>query len=103
MKINNLTNKPIYPILAAYFFIAALACNQPANNEPAPPESALHTVVLTPAQYKNANLVVGLLSQKEISALISVKGKVDVPPQKLMSVNAARKESKTPKSPNRRL
>ena len=87
MKINNLTNKPIYQILAAYFFIAALACNQPANNEPAPPEPALHSVVLTPAQFKNANLVVGLLSQKEISALIRVKGKVDVPPQKLMSVS----------------
>jgi len=87
MKMNKLTYKPFYQILAACFFIAAMACNQPVNNEPAPTEPALHTVVLTPAQFKNANLVVGTLSQKEISALIRVKGKVDVPPQKLMSVS----------------
>ena len=87
MKMNKLTYKHVYPILAACFSIAALACNQPVNTEPASPEPTLHTVVLTPAQFKNANLVVGTLLQKEISALIRVKGKVDVPPQKLMSVS----------------
>ena len=87
MKMNKLTYKHVYPILAACFSIAALACNQPVNTEPASPEPALHTVVLTPAQFKNANLVVGNLTQKEISSLIRVKGKVDVPPQKLMSVS----------------
>ena len=87
MKMNKLTYKHVYPILAACFSIAALACNQPVNTEPASPEPALHTVVLTPAQFKNANLVVSNLTQKEISSLIRVKGKVDVPPQKLMSVS----------------
>ena len=87
MKMNKLTYKHVYPILAVYFSIAALACNQPVNNEPASPEPAMHTVVLTLAQFKNANLIVGTLSQKEISSLIRVKGKVDVPPQKLMSVS----------------
>ena len=87
MKINKITYKHGYPILAACFSIAALACNQPVNTEPASPEPALHTVVLTPAQFKNANLVVSNLTQKEISSLIRVKGKVDVPPQKLMSVS----------------
>ena len=87
MKMNKLTYKHVYPILAACFSIAALACNQPVNTEPASPEPAEHTVALSSAQFKNANLVVGTLLQKEISALIRVKGKVDVPPQKLMSVS----------------
>ena len=87
MKMNKLTYKHFYPILAACFSIAALACNQPVNTEPASPEPAEHTVALSSAQFKNANLVVGTLLQKEISALIRVKGKVDVPPQKLMSVS----------------
>lgn len=87
MKINKITYKHGYPILAACFIILALACNQPVNTEPASPEPAEHTVALSPAQFKNANLVVGTLLQKEISALIRVKGKVDVPPQKLMSVS----------------
>ena len=87
MKINKITYKHGYPILAACFIILALACNQPVNTEPASPEPALHTVVLTPAQFKNANLVISNLTQKEISSLIRVKGKVDVPPQKLMSVS----------------
>ena len=87
MKINKITYKHGYPILAACFIILALACNQPVNTEPASPEPAEHTVALSSAQFKNANLVVGTLLQKEISALIRVKGKVDVPPQKLMSVS----------------
>ena len=87
MKINKITYKHGYPILAACFIILALACNQPVNTEPASPEPAEHTVALSLAQFKNANLVVGTLLQKEISALIRVKGKVDVPPQKLMSVS----------------
>ena len=87
MKINKLTYKHGFPILAACYIILALACNQPVNTEPASPEPAEHTIALSPAQFKNANLVVGTLLQKEISALIRVKGKVDVPPQKLMSVS----------------
>ena len=87
MKINKITYKHGYPILAACFIILALACNQPVITEPASPEPAEHTVALSSAQFKNANLVVGTLLQKEISALIRVKGKVDVPPQKLMSVS----------------
>lgn len=47
-----------------------------------------NSVILTDAQFKNANIAIGELTQKNIATVIKLNGKIDVPPQNLVSVNA---------------
>lgn len=44
-------------------------------------------VTLTDAQMKNAGIVTGKMEQKEMSAVLKVNGKIDVPPQNMISVS----------------
>ncbi len=44
-------------------------------------------VSLTEAQLKNANLLVGALEQKSLSSILKVNGKIDVPPQNMVSIS----------------
>jgi membrane fusion protein, heavy metal efflux system len=44
-------------------------------------------VTLTPEQIKNAGLTTGKLQQKTISTILKVNGKIDVPPQNMVSVS----------------
>jgi membrane fusion protein, heavy metal efflux system len=44
-------------------------------------------VTLTAAQYKNAGIVTGKAEQKEISSILKLNGKVDVPPQNMVSIS----------------
>jgi cobalt-zinc-cadmium efflux system membrane fusion protein len=45
------------------------------------------TVTLTPAQAKNANLSFSKIEKKPISRTLQVSGKIDVPPQNMVSVS----------------
>ena len=45
------------------------------------------TVTLNEAQYKSANLVTGKLEKREISTVLKLNGKIDVPPQNMVSVS----------------
>ncbi|MBF7093014.1 efflux RND transporter periplasmic adaptor subunit [Flavobacterium sp. ALJ2] len=47
-----------------------------------------NNVILTDAQFKNANIVTALLTEKNIATVVKLNGKIDVPPQNLVSVNA---------------
>lgn len=44
-------------------------------------------VTLTDAQLKNASIVTGKIGQKEISSLLKLNGKIDVPPQNMVSIS----------------
>lgn len=44
-------------------------------------------VTLTTAQLKSANLEIGKVEQKSISSVIKLNGKIDVPPQNMISVS----------------
>ena len=44
-------------------------------------------VTLTDAQLKNAGITTGKLEQKSISSVLKVNGKIDVPPQNMVSVS----------------
>lgn len=46
-----------------------------------------NTIQLTPAQYENAQIKTGSIEQKNISSVLKVNGKIDVPPQNLISVS----------------
>jgi len=45
------------------------------------------SVMLTDAQYKNSAIVVSKMEQRSISSIIKVNGKIDVPPQNMVSVS----------------
>lgn len=46
-----------------------------------------NVVTLTPAQRKNTDIVTGKLEQRNISSIIQLNGKIDVPPQNMISVS----------------
>lgn len=47
-----------------------------------------NTVVLTPAQSKNATVATGKMEQKDVSSILKVNGVIDVPPENMISVSA---------------
>lgn len=76
------------------FIITAIlllsACGQKKSEEAIAGTAADSTdmkVVLTPAQLKNAGIVSGKMEQREISSILKVNGKIDVPPQNLVSIS----------------
>jgi membrane fusion protein, heavy metal efflux system len=46
-----------------------------------------NNVVLTDAQFKTAGIQTALMQQKEISSILKVSGKIDVPPQNMVSIS----------------
>ena len=64
------------------------SCGNETEMEQANAEQAQSTIVtLTQEQYKNAGIETGKLSNKNISSLLKVNGKIDVPPQSMVSVS----------------
>ncbi|BDQ13222.1 efflux RND transporter periplasmic adaptor subunit [Sediminibacterium sp. TEGAF015] len=77
-----------------YFFILALsialiACGTKSGpmEEQAKGNAGIDTITLTDAQIKNADIQTGPLQTGEISSLLKVNGKVDVPPQNMVSIS----------------
>lgn len=44
-------------------------------------------ITLTPAQIKNASIVLGKLELQQIASVLKVNGKIDVPPQNMVSIS----------------
>lgn len=83
--------KRLNGIIATGFVISLLttsACStnndSAATEELAIPETS---VTLSDAQYKNAHLRMGKIEQKSISNVLKVNGRIDVPPQNIVSVS----------------
>ena len=57
----------------------------PASTDSAPVENS---VTLSSDQLKNAGIVLGKIEQKSISSVLKVNGRIDVPPQNMISVSA---------------
>ncbi|MVT08560.1 efflux RND transporter periplasmic adaptor subunit [Chitinophaga tropicalis] len=78
----------IYSALILFLF----SCGSKAEKEPvkeAEPEAETSTIAtLTPAQFQTAGIVLGNVEKKQISSNIKANGKLDVPPQSLISVSA---------------
>ena len=77
-----------------YFFILALsialiACGTKSGpmEEQAKGNAGIDTITVTDAQIKNADIQTGPLQTGEISSLLKVNGKVDVPPQNMVSIS----------------
>jgi cobalt-zinc-cadmium efflux system membrane fusion protein len=74
-------------LYSCLFFIIAGCGNKPTK-EAREEEHASTAVVLTPAQYKNAGITTGKIELKQISSNIKANGKLDVPPQSLITIAA---------------
>jgi membrane fusion protein, heavy metal efflux system len=64
------------------------ACKSKSTTEVvAPIATDENTVTLTTAQMKSAEITTGTLEEKEISSILKVNGKIDVPPQNMVSIS----------------
>lgn len=70
------------------FVIATLtACDNKRTEEKAEVTTTENSVELTDAQLKNSKIETGKIEQKAISSLLKVNGKIDVPPQNMISIS----------------
>ncbi len=76
----------IYIILAMQILIS---CSSNKTEEKATTLNSSALITLNDAQAKNANLSIGNLEKKNITSLLKVTGKIDVPPQNMVSVSVA--------------
>lgn len=78
-------------IVAAFSITSAILFTQCKNNEPTEQEVTstakdTNIVALTDAQLKNMVLELGGFSERPISTTLKLNGKIDVPPQNLISI-----------------
>ncbi|NOU37985.1 MAG: efflux RND transporter periplasmic adaptor subunit [Ferruginibacter sp.] len=85
LPINKYNMKNII-IITILFLFAACDSNEKQREEVVLPTNE-NIVSFTDAQMKNAEITLGSLEQKEISSILKVNGKIDVPPQSMISVS----------------
>lgn len=73
-------------ILLSCLFVTACS-NKEQKKETIAKITLADTLVLTNEQFKNASISVGQMQEQEISSLMKVNGKVDVPPQNMVSIS----------------
>lgn len=64
-----------------------VACKSDTTETATTNDKAENIVTLTDAQFKNAQIETGKIKQKEISSILKVNGRIDVPPQNLVSIS----------------
>lgn len=76
-------------IIIAVLATILLSCNNTGTeeNKTDEPQDA-NSVELTDAQLKNAKIETGKIERKSISSLLKVNGKIEVPPQNMVSISA---------------
>ena len=72
-------------ITAILFFISC--GNKKSDEVKTETETIENVTTLTDAQIKNAGIKTGKVEQKEISSTLKLSGKIDVPPQNLVSIS----------------
>ena len=78
--------KNIFILITAVLFL--ISCGNKKSEEEATDNTTIENVTtLTDAQIKNAGIQIGKIEQKEISATLKLNGKIDVPPQNLVSIS----------------
>lgn len=77
--------KSIFVILMISLIVAS--CGGTKSEETEAVAAIETTVTLNEAQYKSANIVTGKLEKREISTILKLNGKIDVPPQNMVSVS----------------
>lgn len=75
----------LYILFCGLFFMAC--SNKDQQEETVTAATTADTLVLTNEQLKNASLAVGQMQELEIASLMKVNGKIDVPPQNMVSIS----------------
>jgi len=75
-------------IIGSLLLLIIVSCNTKSTEEKTPEAILASNVAsLTDAQLKNATIETGNLQKRSISSVLKVNGKIDVPPQNLVSVS----------------
>ncbi len=74
-------------IFLSALYILFTACGSKKKEEANATAPVLNMVKLTDIQMKNAGVVIAKMEQKEIASILKVNGKVDVPPQNMVSIS----------------
>lgn len=75
-------------LIIVFFTLFLLqGCRNNTEIEQDNPSLKENTLTLTDAQYKNAGIVLGKTELKTISTILKLNGKIDVPPQNMVSVS----------------
>jgi cobalt-zinc-cadmium efflux system membrane fusion protein len=76
-------------IILSFLLILVVSCNSKTAEEKTATTSTLkdNVATLTDAQLKNATIATGSLEKRSISSVLKVTGKIDVPPQNMVSVS----------------
>ena len=72
--------------IIAVYIIVAFACNNKNKEAVADANENINTTTLTAKQQASIGIELGKLSKKSISTILKVNGKIDVPPQNMISV-----------------
>jgi len=75
-------------ILLLTALISACGSKTTEDKEASDSVAVVNSVTMTDAQYKAADITLGKIEKKAIGSTIQVNGKLDVPPQNLISVSA---------------
>ena len=76
-----------YIIISIAFAILTSCGNKQTKTEATEETPSETTVELTDAQLKNSEIKIGKIEQRNISSLLKVNGKIEVPPQNMVSVS----------------
>ena len=77
-----------HQIITSLLIILLTACSYSKQEEATVPAPVSENMVtLTEAQLTNAGIATGKMEQREISSILKVNGKVDVPPQNMVSIS----------------
>lgn len=74
----------IYSLVVITLLMSCGAKKNTVESEVATDES---TITLTDVQLKNAGIVTGKIAQQQVSSILKVNGKIDVPPQNMISIS----------------
>jgi cobalt-zinc-cadmium efflux system membrane fusion protein len=74
----------IYSLVVITLLMSCGAKKNTVESELATDES---TITLTDVQLKNAGIVTGKIAQQQVSSILKVNGKIDVPPQNMISIS----------------
>ncbi len=77
----------IVPIFCFFCFTVGCKIKETEKTAVAETEKTENQTTLTDAQIKNADIQVGKIEKRQISSTIKVNGKIDVPPQNLVSIS----------------
>jgi len=85
--IQNISQKNSLKIILFAFLLLLGACNNNKVAENQATEKTPTEITLTDAQFKNAGIIIGKIEQKQVSSTLKVNGKIDVPPQNMVSIS----------------